>query len=184
MIIIIGPSGAGKSTVEDELARIGFEKVVSYTTRAPRAGEIPGETYHYVSKAEFVDRLREGFFLESTAYNGNFYGAAARDFQENTVAVLDPVGLQMIKDEFSGASDPVVHSFCITCPEPVRAQRMKARGDAEQSILSRLLCDRETFRDAATLVDHVIENLDLAKTLQEILSVTGRPSSSRKEATA
>ena len=45
IIVLLGASGSGKSTIENELAtHHGFEKIISYTTRQPRDGEINGKT--------------------------------------------------------------------------------------------------------------------------------------------
>lgn len=53
---MVGPSGAGKGTllqvVTDQYPdKFGFS--VSYTTRAPREGEVHGKSYFFVTKEEF-----------------------------------------------------------------------------------------------------------------------------------
>ena len=57
-LIIVGPSGVGKSTLIKHLTdkypnMFGFS--VSYTTRAPRAGEEHGVNYFYIAKEEFLE---------------------------------------------------------------------------------------------------------------------------------
>ena len=69
------PSGAGKSTLLNSLRQTpDFVYSVSCTTRAPRPGEIAGEDYHFLSQAEFQERLGAGEFLEHARVHGHYYG--------------------------------------------------------------------------------------------------------------
>lgn len=70
-----GPSGTGKSTLLTPLLAkypdaFGFS--VSHTTRQPRAGEVNGEHYHFVTKDEFMERVERGEFLEWAQFGGNW----------------------------------------------------------------------------------------------------------------
>lgn len=76
-LIFCGPSGSGKSTLIKHLMseftnQFGFS--VSHTTRLPRAGEICGKDYHYVSRQEMEAGIAKGDFIESATYSGNMYG--------------------------------------------------------------------------------------------------------------
>src|SRR2546423_13489900 len=65
LFVVSAPSGAGKSTLCDALRQTpDFVYSVSCTTRAPRAGEIDGENYHFLSETDFRDRVAAGEFLE------------------------------------------------------------------------------------------------------------------------
>lgn len=55
MIILCGKSGSGKDTVGKELVDMGYKRVVTYTTRPMRPGELDGHQYHFVS----VDKFEE-----------------------------------------------------------------------------------------------------------------------------
>src|SRR5215212_2087681 len=75
LFIVSAPSGAGKSTLCDALRQTpDFVYSVSCTTRTPRAGEIDGEDYHFVSLEEFQQRLAAGEFLEHAQVHDNYYG--------------------------------------------------------------------------------------------------------------
>ncbi len=75
LFVVSAPSGAGKSTLCDALRQTpDFTYSVSCTTRPPRAGEIDGEDYHFLSEAEFAERLTAGEFLEHANVHGKFYG--------------------------------------------------------------------------------------------------------------
>ncbi len=76
VFILSGPSGVGKDTItaclRDERFRLGY--CVTVTTRRRRPGEIHGEHYYFLTKAEF-DALREtGGLLEHAMVHGNHYG--------------------------------------------------------------------------------------------------------------
>ncbi|NBR28206.1 MAG: guanylate kinase, partial [Betaproteobacteria bacterium] len=66
LFIVCAPSGAGKTSLVAELLKTD-EKIklsVSYTTRAPRSGELNGREYHFVSKEKFEAMIAAGEFLE------------------------------------------------------------------------------------------------------------------------
>jgi len=75
LFVVSAPSGAGKSTLLNSLRQTpDFVYSVSCTTRAPRAGEIAGEDYHFLTQAQFQERLEAGEFLEYARVHGHYYG--------------------------------------------------------------------------------------------------------------
>jgi guanylate kinase len=87
LLIVAGPSGSGKSTLCDRLvaAGVGFSRVITSTTRAPREGEVDGVHYHFFTPAEFDARIAAGEFLEWAWVHGERrYGTLA-------ASVLDPL---------------------------------------------------------------------------------------------
>ncbi|UZJ51329.1 hypothetical protein CBS101457_000649 [Exobasidium rhododendri] len=84
-VVLCGPSGVGKSTLIKKLFAefpnsYGFS--VSHTTRSPRAGETPGESYHYVDRSQFEKLIEEGAFLEYAQFGGNYYGTSAKAVED------------------------------------------------------------------------------------------------------
>jgi len=39
--------------------------VITYTSKSPRPGEVPGVDYHYLSVPAFKDKLAQDYFLHS-----------------------------------------------------------------------------------------------------------------------
>lgn len=75
MFVVSAPSGAGKTTLCDALRQTpDFVYSVSCTTRAPRAGEIEGEDYHFLTERDFLQRVEAGEFLEHAQVHEHFYG--------------------------------------------------------------------------------------------------------------
>lgn len=75
LIVISGPSGAGKGTVcKALLEKNDFWISVSATTRSPRAGEIEGMNYYFITKEKFLERIASEDFLEYAQVYGNYYG--------------------------------------------------------------------------------------------------------------
>lgn len=77
--MIAAPSGCGKGTFHTKL-REDYPDVfafsVSYTTRKPRAGEVHGINYFYVTREEFDQRVKEDDFIEHVEFAGNCYGTS------------------------------------------------------------------------------------------------------------
>jgi guanylate kinase len=84
LFVISAPSGAGKTTLVEALRQTpNFVYSVSCTTRAPRAGEIEGEDYQFLSDADFRTRVKTGDFLEHAEVHGDFYGTLRKPVLTN-----------------------------------------------------------------------------------------------------
>ena len=70
LFVISGASGVGKSTVLGKVMaqREDLRFSVSATTRAPRAGEVDGQSYYFVSKETFLHMIEKNEFLEYDAH--------------------------------------------------------------------------------------------------------------------
>jgi guanylate kinase len=162
MIILIGHSAAGKTTIEKELNKRGFN-------RPMRAYEINGYDYHFVSEAEFLYGLENGFYSEFTKYRGWYYGIARKDCLDDRIATVEPVGFRMLKkiDELN------ITSFFIKADERTRLIRMAKRGDEIGEIFRRLYSDQGGFNGIESEVDYIIENEDgkLEEAVQEIINI-------------
>ena len=154
IIILIGESASGKSTIEKELVKRGFNKIVSYTTRPIRKDEIDGIDYHYISEEEFLNKLHEGFFAEYTIYNSWYYGIAIPDCKNDSVVVVEPHGFSQLK-KIEGLN---IISFYIKVDERTRLIRMVERGDNLLEVFRRIFSDQGVFQFIADEVDYVIDN--------------------------
>ena len=105
-ITITGMSGAGKGAVIKLLCSYDptLKFLITATTRPPRAHEVHGQHYYFMTKAEFAQRQQAGDFLETNtlfygnagpqdlAQKGNFYGTLRQVVLDNFAAGYDVVG--------------------------------------------------------------------------------------------
>lgn len=76
LLVVSGPSGAGKGSISKRIVEEVEDLIysVSMTTRAPRADEIDGKNYYFVSHAQFEQTIIEDGFLEYAKVYGEYYG--------------------------------------------------------------------------------------------------------------
>ena len=90
LFVISAPSGAGKTTICDALRQTpDFVYSVSCTTREPRAGEIDGEDYHFISETEFLARVEKNEFLEHARVHEHYYGTLKEPLMANLRRGID-----------------------------------------------------------------------------------------------
>ena len=105
VIGICGKSAASKDTTAtrlvEEYKKIGIpaKKVISYTTRPPREGEIDGVDYHFVDLETFIDMQYDNKFIEHTEFRGWRYGTAFNSLRDDciNICVLNPVGMTKLQ---------------------------------------------------------------------------------------
>ena len=105
LLVISGPAGTGKGTVVSNiLARSDdFALSVSATTRAPRYNEVDGVQYHFLTRAQFEQKIEDGQMLEYAEYVGNYYGTPRERVMEmletgtNVILEIEVVGAMKIK---------------------------------------------------------------------------------------
>lgn len=164
MVVIVGESASGKTTVAKYLENhYGYERIVTYTTRSPRDGEVDGVDYHFISDDEF-DRLYEkGFFAETAMYNEWNYGSAKEDYVGDKIAVLTPRGLRSVRK-----NGICVDAIYLCVPRRHRLVMCLNRGDNIEEAYRRSLSDVGQFDGISDEVDLVLYNPSYSSTIPEI----------------
>lgn len=176
-IIFSGVSASGKNTVMQELSlrdkRIKILELSSGTTRTPRETDKDNNTYVFMSREEFENRIQNGDFFEYENVHGNYYGilnsAIDKVIQNQNVDFIrdiDVHGREKIVKYFADKC-PVVTIF-LDAPDSELEKRLRSRGESEQQIkvrLARSALERKFKKD----YDLVIENIDMAETIEKIL---------------
>jgi len=147
LFVLSAPSGAGKTTLCSALRhKPDFVYAVSCTTRAPRAGEIDGEDYQFLSDEEFDRRVTAGEFLEYAEVHGCKYGTLKNSVTENlrkgidVLIDIDTKGAESIR----ACGDPFIldalADVFIMPPnlEELRRRLMKRGPETEEQIATRL----------------------------------------------
>ena len=168
MILLIGKTAAGKDKTRNELVKMGYIPVVTYTTRPLRDGEVNGVTYNFISKEDFLKKEFEGFFAETTSYDvatGEtwYYGSAIEDLTSDKVMIANPDGVKKLKKLKS--INPVV--FNILASEETIWNRLRQRGDDNVEARRRLNADDIDFADINDYVDFSIRS-DIGLSSKEI----------------
>jgi len=143
LFIISAPSGAGKTSLAQALiANAANAKMsVSHTTRPRRASEVEGVDYFFVSKAQFLDMVDDGIFLEYAEVYGNYYGTSRSAVEQmlaqgvNVLLDIDWQGARLVRKQM-----PHAVSISILPPSIVELERrLRSRGsDSDDVIQSRM----------------------------------------------
>ena len=159
LFVVSAPSGAGKTTLCDALRQTpDFVYSVSCTTRPPRAGEIEGEDYHFLSEADFLRRMEANEFLEHAKVHEHYYGTLQKPIRtslENGVDVLIDVDTQGAASIRNFADPFIRQTLCdvfIMPPdlEELRRRLTKRGTETEEQIDLRLINaarEMELWRD-------------------------------------
>lgn len=165
MIVLVGESASGKSSIEKYFVdNYGYNKIISYTTRQPRQGEIDGVDYHFITKSQFRRLKEQDFFAETAFYNDWYYGVAKKDCTNDKVAVLTPHGLRQV----SKIKDINIISFYINVPRRDRLIKILQRGDNIEESYRRNLSDVGMFDGIEDEVDFVVNNSGYHKSIAEM----------------
>ena len=178
IFVVTAPSGAGKTTLVAALlaADQQIKLSVSYTTRAPREGEIDGINYHFVSREAFIAMLQRSEFLESAEVYGNFYGTSQLWIQQldagnDILLEIDWQGAQQVRKLFPQA----IGVFILPPSLQALEQRLRGRGtDSEESISKRMASAREEITHVDEF-DFVIVNEVMDEAIKDLISLVRAP---------
>jgi guanylate kinase len=176
LIVLSSPSGGGKSSLAKALLEINSNLLlsVSVTTRTPRALEIDGKDYHFVSPEIFSKMQNDNELLEVTEILNNFYGTSKVLTEElmkknkNIIFDIDPLGAQNIKKLWP---NNVITIFIDVPSIDILKSRMISRGqDTMEVIEARLLqaIDILSFKDK---YDYIIVNNIFSESLAAIQKI-------------
>ena len=169
------PSGGGKGTILDKVfeRRGRLRHAVSATTRAPRAGEVDGRHYYFLSTGEFEQWKTEDCFAEWAAVHGEHYGTLKSELSKilesghDAVLELDVQGMRSI----SASRDDVVSVFIMPPSFEVLAERLRKRGGLEEGELRLRLKNAEEEIAAAKEYDYIVSNDDLDQAVAAFLAI-------------
>lgn len=178
LVILSGVSGAGKDTIKKELIK-RMEDVISlpsFTSRKPRNGEKEGIQYHFITKEEFIEKIKNGEFYEYDIHHEHYYGTSKKLMNEKIAS-----GKIIVKDiEVNGTENLIktlkdetklVTIFLKVDKEELK-RRLINRGDNLSPAEMELRLSRLDYEESKiNLYDYVIKNDDLEKTVQIIMTI-------------
>jgi len=182
LLVMAGPAGSGKSTLCDRLvgAGLGFTRVVTSTTRAPRAGEVNGVHYHFFTPQEFDARLAAGEFLEWAWVHGERrYGTLAASVLgplaegRSLVMSVDVQGAASLR-RIAAANAPLRRALTtvfIRVDHDRLLARMRERGKDDDAEISRRMTTAEAELREAPAFDYTIESRTRDEDFAAVLAI-------------
>jgi guanylate kinase len=173
--IISAPSGSGKSTLVNKVRQIvpGLKFSISYTTRAPRAGEQNGREYFFVSRAEFETMKRQDDFLEYADVFGNYYGTArsflklAQEEGKDLLLDIDVQGAAQIKSRIPEA----VSIFILPPNRQELEKRLRTRSLDAEAVIQRRLVTASREIENYDKYDYILVNDRLEESVDSLKSI-------------
>ena len=188
LIVIAGPAGSGKSTLCDRLVREcpDFSRVVTTTTRTPRAGEVNGVHYHFFTALEFRRRIAAGDFLEWAQVHGDhedrLYGTLKSSVLEpiasgrKLVMSIDVQGVESLRRvaQTDAPLRRVMTTVFIVVDHERLVARMRERAKDHEAEIARRLATAEAELREAPKFDFQIESRTRDEDFAELLRIVGR----------
>ena len=175
LLVVSGPSGAGKGTIcqmlRDQLPDLGYS--ISVTTRAPRTGEVDGESYFFKTIPEVKQMIEKGELLEYAEVYGNYYGTplkpilTALEAGTDVVMDVDVVGALNIKKRL-----PEAVLVFLTAPSMAEIRRrLQNRGDVPPELMEKRMERAKWEYSQAGQYDYLVVNDTVEHAAQELLAI-------------
>jgi guanylate kinase len=170
IFVLFGPGGVGKGTVAARLVAEDPSLWLSrsWTTRPPRPGE-DQDAYVFVDRKTFEAHRHAGGFFEWAEFLGNLYGTPVPEPPDGRDVLLE-IDLQGARQVRRQRPDATLILLRAPSPE-VQEARMRARGDDEAHIASRILAGAEEERAGAAIADAVVVNHDVSQATAEVAGI-------------
>ena len=178
LVILSGVSGAGKDTIKKEIIK-RMKNVISlpsFTSREPREGEEEGIQYHFITKEQFKEKIKNEEFYEYDLHHENYYGTSKKLMNEK----IDS-GKIIVKDiEVNGTENLIkklgndtklVTIFLKVDKEELKNRLINRGGNLSEADMQLRLGRLEYEESKIGLYDYVIKNDNLEKTVQIIMTI-------------
>lgn len=174
--MLSGPSGVGKGTVRKALFEKKSHKLnysISMTTRKPRAGEVDGEDYFFVTKEEFQKNIDEGKMLEWAEFVGNYYGTP----KDNVEKILNEGKEVVLEIEVEGALQvrakmpDAVFIFIVPPDREALYNRLRSRGTEPKELIDQRISKADREFMLAHKYDYIVVNDDIDKAADRIIAI-------------
>ncbi|MCY4094359.1 MAG: guanylate kinase [Gammaproteobacteria bacterium] len=184
LFVLSGPSGVGKTTLAQAVidGDTNLQRAITHTSRKPRAGEVDGLHYHFVSENRFLEMKSNQEFLETVHIFGSYYGTSQAAVQSSLDRNMDT----MLIIDFQGAQNVRVLMQSVTSifvlPPSVDAlkDRLLERAETDDETLqSRIEKARYEMSQHADY-DFVIVNDSFESTVEQLHEIVEGVRSNRK----
>jgi guanylate kinase len=176
LVVLSGPSAVGKGTLASYIIEYSddYDLSVSATTRAPRPGEVDGQSYFFVTEDEFSRMISADELLEwATVHGTNRYGTLRSQVQRalksgrNVLLEIDVQGALQVKKSFPSA----ILVFVNPPGFEVLESRMAIRGTENTEERLRRLETAKSELMQAHLFDFQVVNDQVARCATEVIDL-------------
>ena len=172
LIVVSGFSGAGKGTLMKELLKRydNYALSVSMTTRAPREGEVDGESYFFVDKETFERTIAEDGLIEYASYCGNYYGTPRAYVEKclqdgrDVILEIEIQGALKVKEKFPEA----LLLFVMPPSAAELKRRLEGRGTESPEVIRERLVRASEEAEGIENYEYLIINDDLDECVREM----------------
>ena len=178
LVLLSGVSGAGKDTIKKQLiARMdNVESLPSYTDRAPRANDVAGVTYNFVSTEEFERMIADNELYEYSVHHEHYYGTSKKLLNEkinNGKIIVKDIEVNGVENLLKLLKDEVkIVTIFLRVPKEQLQKRLENRIDKPSLKEIQLRLNRFDYEESKIgMYDYIIKNNDLEKTVQIIMTI-------------
>jgi guanylate kinase len=176
LFLLSAPSGAGKTTLSDQLLQRvqNLHPSISYTTRPPRAGEVDGREYHFVTDVEFRRLQQLNAFAEWARVHDFFYGTARAQLEEalkrgsDFLLDIDVQGVKQLKPQYPRAS---VAIFLLPPSWQELERRLRGRGTETTEVIARRLQRAREEANELPMYDYCIVNDQIERAVETLQAI-------------
>ena len=174
LFVLSGASGVGKSTVLSKVmeARPDLSFSVSATTRAPRPGEVEGESYYFITRDRFQEMIAQDAFLEYDAHMDNYYGTPLAQLEEkldvgSVILDIEPNGAFRVRDKRPDAT------LIFIAPPSLEEleRRLRGRGDTSEEQVALRQARVKWEMEQSKLYDYTVVNDQVDTCADTILKI-------------
>ncbi len=176
LLVLSSPSGAGKTTLSKRLLAREEELVmsVSVTTRKPRAGEVDGKDYHFISREQFDRMAVNGELLEYAEVFGNGYGTPLEPvlhWLSSGKDVLFDIDWQGTQQIHARMHDDLVRIFILPPSAEELRDRLVRRAQDAASVVAKRMAEASNEISHWAEYDYVLINDDIERCDAAITSI-------------
>ena len=181
-LILAGPAGSGKTTLCDRLVDENdhLERVVTCTTRAPRAGEIDKVDYYFLSDEQFDAKVESGEFLEWAHVHTYRYGTlkstieAKLEDDVDLVMNIDVQGVAFVQEAARNKptiGQRLVTVFIMPASFDELNERLRGRGKDDKAEISRRIESAKKEVEQWRSFDYLLLSKSKAEDFSAITSI-------------
>ncbi len=175
LIVVSGPSGAGKGTICKEYLKNHPDTYlsVSATTRAPRAGEVDGESYHFYTAETFERMIADKELLEWAVFCDNYYGTPRAGVENalsagrDVILEIDVQGAMSVRAHYPEG----VYTFVLPPSPEVLYERLKGRGTESEEVIQKRISKAAGELSYLPKYNYCLLNASLAEAVEDFEAV-------------